>query len=197
MGLLEYLTAAVFAAWAASEMAISLISLRNLARGSFEGSDRFSFLVMWFSIVPSILFAILIWRHLIFRNGFGSFSALTPLLGYVGCGFVVFGIATRLVAVATLNRQFTTSVTIVEKHEIVNTGIYRIIRHPAYLGHLASLFGFGLASGNWFSLAVLVVLPLAATLYRIRVEERALLRHFGPAYREYAHRTSRLLPGIY
>jgi protein-S-isoprenylcysteine O-methyltransferase len=152
---------------------------------------------MWVSIVLPVGFALLVWRQQIFRTGFGSFATLAPPLGYLGCILVVSGIAIRLVAVATLNRQFTTVVAIVERHELVDTGIYRAVRHPAYLGNLASLLGLGLASGNWYSLAALVVLPLAATLYRIRVEERALLRHFGPAYQEYARRTSRLLPGIY
>ena len=84
-----------------------------------------------------------------------------------------------------------------EQHALVETGLYRTIRHPAYLGMLATVLGFGLAAGNWLSLAALVGLPLAATLYRIRVEERALLHHFGPAYQAYAGRTKRLLPGIY
>jgi protein-S-isoprenylcysteine O-methyltransferase len=197
MGFLEYLTIALFATWSASEVVISLISFRNRSRGSSEGRDRFSFFVMWFLIVPPIWFAVLIWRHLIFPNGFGNFSTLSPLLGYLGCLVMVFGIAIRLVAVATLKRQFTVTVSIVEKHDIVDTGIYRTVRHPAYLGILTFLLGFGLASGNSFSLAALVVLPLAATLYRIRVEERALLLHFGPAYQKYASRTKRLLPGIY
>ena len=197
MGFLEYLTIALLATWTASEIAISLISLRNQWRGSAEGSDRFSHVVMWFSIVPPIWFAVLIRRRLIFPNGFGSFSTLSPLLGYLGCLVIVFGIAIRLAAVGTLKKQFTITVSIVEKHEIVQTGIYKTVRHPSYLGLLASLLGFGLASGNWFNLAALVVLPLAATSYRIRVEERLLLRHFGLAYQEYASRTKRLLPGIY
>ena len=100
-------------------------------------------------------------------------------------------------AVATLKKQFTVKVSIVEKHEIVKTGIYGIIRHPAYLGHLASLLGIGLVLGNWVGLTALVVLPLAGILYRIHVEERALLRYFGPAYQAYASRTKRLLPGIW
>ena len=100
-------------------------------------------------------------------------------------------------AVATLKKQFTVKVSIIEKHEIVETGIYKIIRHPAYLGHLASLLGIGLVLGNWVGLTALVVLPLAGILYRIHVEESALLRYFGPAYQEYASRTKRLLPGIW
>jgi protein-S-isoprenylcysteine O-methyltransferase Ste14 len=194
---LGYLTITSFTIWCASEVMISLISLSNSLRASSKRRDRFSFIVMWLSIVPTIGFALPIWRHSIFTNGFGSFSALSSLLGYLGCLVIVLGIAIRLVAVATLKRQFTDRVSIVEMHKIVDTGIYGKVRHPAYLGNLTSLLGIGLASGNWFSLSALVVLPLAATWYRIRVEERALLGHFGIAYQEYASRTKRLLPRIY
>lgn len=38
---------------------------------------------------------------------------------------------------------------------------------------------------------------LAATLYRIRVEEEALRAHFGEEYAAYARATKRLVPGIY
>jgi len=110
---------------------------------------------------------------------------------------LAFGITIRLVAVATLQRYFTVSVSILEKHEIVDTGIYGLIRHPAYLGHLASLLGIGLILGNWVGLLALVLLPLAGILYRIRVEERVLLLYFGASYQAYANRTKRLLPGIW
>jgi protein-S-isoprenylcysteine O-methyltransferase Ste14 len=197
MSFLEYLTITLLATWLASEAVISLISLRNRLRGSPTERDRFSSFVIWVSIVSSFWFAVMIWRHVIFTNGFGSFSTLSVLLGYLGCFVMVLGIAIRAVAVATLRRQFTITVSIVEKHAIVDTGLYRIVRHPAYLGVLVFLLGFGLASGNWFSLAALVGLPLAALLYRIQVEERVLLRHFGQAYEAYASRTKRLLPGIW
>jgi isoprenylcysteine carboxyl methyltransferase (ICMT) family protein YpbQ len=36
-------------------------------------------------------------------------------------------------AVATLKQQYTVKVSIIEMHKIVETGIYKIIRHPAYL----------------------------------------------------------------
>jgi protein-S-isoprenylcysteine O-methyltransferase len=135
--------------------------------------------------------------HSIFSNGFGSFSTLFPFLGYLGCLFIAFGVTIRLMAVAALKQQFTTKVSIIERHKIVETGIYKMVRHPAYLGHLASLLGIGLVLGNWVGLTALVALPFTAILYRIHVEESALLNYFGPAYQEYASRTKRLLPGIW
>jgi protein-S-isoprenylcysteine O-methyltransferase Ste14 len=194
---LETLSIISLAAWCVSEITISLISFGNRSRIPSAGVDRYSYIIVWFSTVFSIFLAFLIQRHLLLANGFGSLAALFPLLGYVGCLVLLFGVTVRLVAAATLRRQFTVKVSILEKHELVDTGIYGILRHPAYLGHLASLLGIGLILGNWVSLAILALLPLAGILYRIHVEERALLRHFGPAYQEYADRTKRLLPGIW
>jgi protein-S-isoprenylcysteine O-methyltransferase len=197
MDILGYLTITLFVIWCVSEILISLISFRNRSNDWSRGTDRFSYFIVWFSTVPPIGFAYLLRSHPIFANGFGNFSTRFLLLGYLGCLFIAFGITIRLVAVATLKKQFTVQVSIVEKHEIVETGIYRIIRHPAYLGYLTSLLGIGLVLGNWVGLTTLVVLPLAGILYRIHVEERALLGYFGSAYQEYASRTKRLLPGIW
>jgi len=197
MVILGYLSISLFTIWCLSEIVIGLISLRNRSRDLSKGADRFSYFIVWFSTVPPIGLEYLLRAHPTFDDGFGSLSTLFPLLGYLGCLVLTFGITIRLVAVATLQRYFTVSVSILEKHEIVDTGIYGIIRHPAYLGHLASLLGIGLVLGNRVGLAALVLLPLAGILYRIQVEERVLLRYFGTSYQAYANRTKRLLPGIW
>ena len=57
--------------------------------------------------------------------------------------------------------------------------------------------GLGLCLGNWGSLAVLVVPVVPAFSWRIRVEEAALTRALGDAYRGYMRRTKRLIPALY
>jgi protein-S-isoprenylcysteine O-methyltransferase Ste14 len=195
MDLWQSVSIALFVIWCVSEIAIAIISAINKSTGSITRADKFSSVFVWLATIPAIVLAFLIRRHLICPSGFGDLPA--PFPGILGCFCLTGGVAIRLTAVAALRRQFTTQVTIVERHKIVETGIYRILRHPAYLGYLLSLLGIGLVLGNWVSLAVLVVLPLAGILYRIRVEERVLLAYFGPAYQEYANRTKRLLPGIW
>jgi protein-S-isoprenylcysteine O-methyltransferase len=197
MEILRYLTITLFVIWCISEIVISLISNRNKSRDLSNGADKFSFLIVWLSTIPPIVFAYLIQKHSIFSNGFGNFSTQFPFLGYLGCLFIAFGVTIRLIAVTTLKQQFTTKVSIIEGHKIVETGIYKVIRHPAYLGYLASLLGIGLVLGNWVGLTALVVLPLLGILYRIHAEESVLLGYFGSAYQEYANRTKRLLPRIW
>jgi protein-S-isoprenylcysteine O-methyltransferase Ste14 len=56
--------------------------------------------------------------------------------------------------------------------------------------------GVGLAMTNWASLAVLLVCVLLGHLYRVCVEEQALLRSIGQPYVEYMRHTRRFIPGI-
>lgn len=197
MSWLDDLTEALFVAWCLSEVAISLINVGNRLSRRARTEDRFSFLAIWLALIVTVALAMITWRS---RNPMVEFSnagALRRLSRWLGCICLVSGIAIRLAAVATLRRQFTTAVTIMAQHRIVDSGPYRYVRHPAYLGLILSLLGVGLCSGNGVSLAVAAGLPLAAVVYRMHVEERALLRHFGPAYLEYSSRTKRLVPGVY
>ena len=197
MSLLNALTVALFVAWCLSEAAISLINAVNRLRRPAGAEDRFSFLGIWLTLIVTVALAMITWLSRPRVTGLGDAGALRTLAGWLGCACLASGIAIRLAAVATLRSQFTTQVTVVAQERIVDRGPYRYVRHPAYLGLLLSLLGFGLCSGNWLSLVVAIGLPLTAVMYRIRVEERALLRHFGPAYAEYSSRTKGLVPGIY
>jgi protein-S-isoprenylcysteine O-methyltransferase Ste14 len=51
-----------------------------------------------------------------------------------------------------------------------------------------------LGLGTWAGALVMFILMLLAALYRMRVEEKALLEAFGDEYRAYMQRTGRLLP---
>jgi protein-S-isoprenylcysteine O-methyltransferase Ste14 len=77
------------------------------------------------------------------------------------------------------------------------TGLYRWVRHPSYSGMLVIFAAIGLSQRNWVSLAVMLIFPTAALLYRIHVEELALGEAFGDDYARYRQSTFRLIPGIY
>ena len=67
----------------------------------------------------------------------------------------------------------------------------------AYSGYLLGNLGLGLALSNWLSVVIIVAPILAALLYRIRIEERALSESLGHEYFEYAQDTKRLIPKVY
>jgi protein-S-isoprenylcysteine O-methyltransferase Ste14 len=55
----------------------------------------------------------------------------------------------------------------------------------------------GLFYADIFSLAVIFLPICAAFLFRIRVEEKALIDAFGDDYVRYCKSTRRLIPGIF
>jgi protein-S-isoprenylcysteine O-methyltransferase Ste14 len=56
--------------------------------------------------------------------------------------------------------------------------------------------GVGVALGSWLSFAILTIGTIATYLYRVRVEEQALLNTIGEPYRSYMQETKRFVPHI-
>jgi protein-S-isoprenylcysteine O-methyltransferase Ste14 len=113
-------------------------------------------------------------------------------------GVVVFvlGAALRWYAIFYLGRYFTVDVRVTEHQHVVDTGPYRLIRHPSYTGAFMQFLGLALCIGNLLSVLMLVPIVLVF-LYRMRVEEGALERGLGEAYASYRRRTKRLIPFLY
>lgn len=118
-------------------------------------------------------------------------------VGWLGVGLLVAGFALQLAAMLTLRELYSLSLQAQAEQRVVVRGPYRWVRHPGYLAQMVFWFGFALATRNAWVIAVVVVADLAVYLHRIRVEERLLLTTVGDAYRAYAARTRRLLPGIW
>ncbi|HVQ38531.1 MAG TPA: isoprenylcysteine carboxylmethyltransferase family protein [Pyrinomonadaceae bacterium] len=127
----------------------------------------------------------------------GRITTGSNFISSLGLLFLVAGVGIRWNAIHTLGKYFTSTVVIKDDHCLVRTGLYRYLRHPAYTGALIAHLGLGLAFSNWFSLALGVVPFLAAAMYRIQVEERALQEAFGEEYSEYSRYTKRLIPKLY
>jgi len=79
----------------------------------------------------------------------------------------------------------------------VQTGPYRYIRHPAYSGTFLTMLGVGLAMTNWASLMALLLCVFSGHLYRVHVEEKALIRAIGQPYIEYMRHTRRFIPWVF
>ena len=115
----------------------------------------------------------------------------------VGLGLLVLGLVVRWSAILTLGRFFNTKVAIQVGHRIVRSGLYRSVRHPSYSGLLLAFAGLGIALGSWLSLGAVLIPVAAAVVYRIRVEEGALVETFGEQYIDYCQTTKRLIPWVY
>jgi protein-S-isoprenylcysteine O-methyltransferase Ste14 len=177
------LLALVSVVWVGLEIVVAIVT------GGTSSKDRWSFRVLWALLVVGIFTASALKSNLRMPDSEAMF--------WVGIALILIGIAIRAAAILTLRRYFTVQVTIQDSHELIDRGLYRYLRHPSYTGALVSFIGLGFAFGSWVSLAIIVVAALIGFGYRIRVEEQALVSHFGNRYREYAARTRRLIPGLY
>jgi protein-S-isoprenylcysteine O-methyltransferase Ste14 len=129
--------------------------------------------------------------------GIGHIQTAPRVIGLIGLLLLISGIAIRSIAIRTLGKFFTGTVVIKNDHQLIRTGLYNYLRHPAYTGTLLAHLGLGLAFANWFSLALSSVPFLLVAMYRMRVEERALAATFGAEYSSYCETSKRLIPGLY
>jgi protein-S-isoprenylcysteine O-methyltransferase Ste14 len=114
-------------------------------------------------------------------------------------GVVLFaaGGALRIWPVFVLGRRFSGLVAIQPGHTLVTTGIYRVIRHPSYLGLLVNALGWALAFRSLAGV-LLTALTMVPVVARIRSEEALLRSHFGGDYDAFRAQTRwRLVPGMY
>jgi protein-S-isoprenylcysteine O-methyltransferase Ste14 len=112
-------------------------------------------------------------------------ESLTVALSCAGLGVVIAG-------KITLGRSFAL---LPANRGIVSGGLYRLVRHPIYMGYLISHVAFLAASPTLWNVAALIVAD-TALLARAVCEEQTLAT--DPAYREYQSRVRwRVAPGLF
>lgn len=96
-----------------------------------------------------------------------------------------------------LGRNWSITLEIRDKHELISRGPYAFVRHPMYTSFMLMGLGQALLLSNW--VAGLAGLVGFAVLFFLRVdkEERMMLEIFGPEYRDYMQRTKRIVPYLY
>jgi protein-S-isoprenylcysteine O-methyltransferase len=177
---------AIFFFW----LMIDGIVVARHVTGKVENRDRSSLMV----IVGGNLVAWFVAVSLAF-SAIGAIHSIA--LQIVGLVLLGIGIVVRSIAIAQLGRFHTPNVAVRHDHQLMESGLYRHVRHPSYLGALIAFLGFSLALGNVLSVVVVMVITPAIYLYRIREEEAALAAAFGDDYLAYCGRTKRLIPGLY
>ncbi|MFM7017315.1 methyltransferase family protein [Flavobacterium sp.] len=175
--------------WISSEILINSFLRSN--NSDKQSADKNSWLIIWCQIIASNIISVYLSANTDFL------IVNSKWISVIGLVLMLFGIGFRLLAIKQLGRFFTVKVTIREDHQLMQSGLYKYMRHPSYTGSLITFFSFGLALNNWPSLAIVFFPTVYTMLYRIRVEEKVLMEQFGGKYITYSNKTKRLIPFIY
>ena len=178
-----------FFIWILSE--ILLNRLVRSGKSDKRSADKNTELILWITITISVTASVFISKN------FSCPIFLQERLEYMGLGLIVSGIIMRFIAIRQLGKFFTVDVTIRSNHTLMQSGVYRYIRHPSYSGSLLSFLGLGIVLNNWLSLGLVFISVLIAYIHRMNTEENLLTGQFGREYADYIQRTKRIIPLVY
>jgi protein-S-isoprenylcysteine O-methyltransferase Ste14 len=103
---------------------------------------------------------------------------------WLGMPLVVLGIAVRMWA----------SGVIFKNQVLATTGPYGYVRHPLYVGNIAVLAGFAIASALWWGAPLVVAFLLFYYPPAIEYEDRKLHRLFNEAWSDWSVQVRALFP---
>lgn len=172
--------------WFCFEMIFSWVTPIARNKGEIKFEDRGSTAL---TIAGSIAcFVIIYWLSL---NGI---LLLPGWFTYIGLLLFVTGMLFRFWAILVLGKYFSPIPGIYKEHRIISKGPYAFVRHPSYSGALLMLFSYGIILRSPLGSIITLFVMLLVYLYRIKVEEAGLVRHFGDAYAAYAEGKRMIIP---
>ncbi|HEV2494019.1 MAG TPA: isoprenylcysteine carboxylmethyltransferase family protein [Terriglobia bacterium] len=129
--------------------------------------------------------------------GQGSFWMRAPGPWRIAVSVLLFVVADVLswTGMRALGRQWRIDAALSADHELVQSGPYRVVRHPIYASMFCVLLGTGLVLVTPLPLLLPSILLFAiGTEIRVRVEDRLLASRFGDQFLDYQRRVSAYIP---
>lgn len=176
---------AIFLLWA-----ITGVTSKQTVKSSAESSSRIAVWIVWIA-----------W-WLLFTHGFGNeklalrFLPKTASASYAGLAITVVGLGLSVWARFQIGRNWSGLIQVKEGHQLMRTGAYAIVRHPIYSGFMLATLGTAIAYGELSGLIASAMI-LAAWGYKSRLEETAMIEHFGADYETYRRRVKGLIPFVW
>lgn len=187
IGILSWI---VFFIWAASEVVIVIRT--KLLRHNISTKkllDKGSYLLILIGLYTGIGICFLFHSQ--------KWGWVSQSIANLGAVLMLMSIALRLWSIQTLGRNFSPVVSIDSNQMLVKSGPYKFIRHPAYTGTLLTFVFWGIAFNSWIASCIIFFMLSTIFIYRIHVEEKALISHFHSDYEDYSRNTWRLMPFLW
>jgi len=114
--------------------------------------------------------------------------------GWLGVVLITGAVFVFWRAHADLGLNWSPTLEIREKHELITRGIYGVIRHPMYASQWLLAIALPLLLQNWIAgfLNLLVFIPFY--LLRVKAEEQLMIEQFGDQYHAYMQKVGAVFP---
>ena len=122
---------------------------------------------------------------------------LIPALTYLGIAVEVTSLWLFHRSHRDLGHNWSVSLDLRERHTLVTTGVYALVRHPMYSGFWLMALGQALLLPNWIAGPAGLVGFGILFFGRVGREESMMMSAFGDEYRTYMRRTARVVPWVY
>ncbi len=149
----------------------------------------------WFVVVQIVLIALVFFGPRSWEGGELWPPPLDQIAVIIGLLLLAVGILLFAEGLVSLGRNLTPVPHPKEDATLVQTGAYKIVRHPIYGGGILLAFGWALFVHGWLTLLYAIVL-FAFLDVKSRREEQWLEEKFSN-YKEYRKRVRKLIPFVY
>jgi len=116
--------------------------------------------------------------------------------GIAGALICISGVSFAIWARKTLGENWSAKITLKKEHELIQSGPYKIVRHPIYTGFELMILGPAIVFGELKGFIALGIV-MVSHLLKIRKEEELMRQQFPEQYVEYSKRVKRLIPFIF
>jgi len=168
------------------------------ARGVKRAAAQESLVIRFFAyVLPLMVAGLLLGPGQWFGRSWlrGQILPHTTSVYAAGLALGMAGAALCIYSRALLGRNWSASVQLKHDHELIQRGPYRFVRHPIYMGFLLLFLGSAVMIGDWRGL-LSVAIVFVSFWRKLKLEEKWLGQHFGPAYQAYRQRTRALIPAV-
>ena len=136
--------------------------------------------------IQAILFILYYFNFGILKLSFPQFVKNTALI------FAVFGGLISVIAILQLNKNLSPFPTPKSGGKLIQTGLFKFVRHPIYSGILIGLGGFAIYTSSGFRVIICLLLYVLFSV-KTEYEEKLLIQKFEE-YKQYQKKTGKFLP---
>jgi protein-S-isoprenylcysteine O-methyltransferase Ste14 len=160
-----------------------------LAKGNTRPAEKLDRRARWGILLVAIAYSIL-WQNHFWERPLQIWRAMLSIFIFV-LGGILSWTGSR-----ALGRQWRIDAGLNPDHELVTSGPYRVVRHPIYTSMLCVLIGTGCLITPPTALLLSMLVFIAGTEIRVRIEEKLLASRFGERFQEYRRNVSAYIPFV-